>query len=97
MITRTDDGLFITRADPHVWIDDIFLRQATSDNPWVTLVRGPVDACDPSTCCQVWRGGGQGGPCFTGGILTIKGVNRVAAYRIGRYLPRGAWDAHQEG
>lgn len=92
-----ENKLFIVRADPHIWLDDAFLRQLTTiHTTWVTLARGPIDNCDPSTCCQVWRGGGQGGPCFTGSVVTINAANKTVYYRVGRYLPRGVWDAHLE-
>lgn len=91
IFSRRGDSLFIERADPHIWVQDSWLRTLIKpeyDNPLASLMRQPYDLCDPAHCCQTWRGG----PCFLGSILTITGVNQTVMYRIGNYLANGVWE-----
>lgn len=91
-LVREGQDLVVAQADPLVWIEDSFLRTLVGrkKNPWVTLMWGPVDQCDPATCCQSLRDGPH---CFRGAILEIDGKNDKVFYRIGRYLRRGVWEA----
>jgi hypothetical protein len=94
---RVKDGqLVIERADPHVWLDDTFLMGTVGknkDNPWVDVMYQPNDLCDPTDCCQTWRGG----HCFKGAVITIRASNGTVIYRIGRFIRRGVWEAHRLG
>lgn len=90
-LVRDGEDLVVAQADPMVWIEDSFLRTLVGKkNPWVTLTWGPGDACDPKTCCQMFRDGQH---CFRGAILAIDGKNDKVFYRIGRFLRRGVWEA----
>jgi hypothetical protein len=97
-----EDGLVIERADPHVWLDDEFLRRLVGPennrNPWVSLTYEPHDLCQPQSCCQRFRDSGTtssaaGYHCYSGACLQIDAVDGTAAYRIGRFLRGGFWEA----
>ncbi len=102
-LSRRDDQIFIERADPHVWLDDEFLRRlvgpAQNKNRWVSLAYQPHDLCQPQQCCQRFRDGGSatsssaGWHCYYGAVLTIWGVNATVIYRIGGFLRGGFWEA----
>jgi hypothetical protein len=92
-----DRAIIIERADPHVWLEDNFLRQLVARknpddrNPTVTLTYQPHDLCDPQSCCQGWLGR-EGHSCFYGAVVTIWGRNEHVSYRIGQFR-RGHWEA----
>lgn len=92
LVRRDDGGIVIKRADPKIWIPDTFMRTLVGpqlDNPWVDVVWQSYDLCDPETCCQ----GMREGRCYYGAILTIRDEQQTVAYRIGRYLRGGVWEA----
>jgi hypothetical protein len=87
-----DDGIFIERADRHVWLTDDFLARLTTSerhNQWVSLTWGARDLCDPTACCQTGRDRPH---CYTGAILAVWGINGNIMYRIGGYS-HGVWEA----
>jgi hypothetical protein len=102
-LSYRDGGLVIEHADPHVWLDDEFLRRLVSfegsRNKRVSLVYQPHDLCQPQSCCQRFRDGSNatssaaGWHCYYGAVVTIRGTNRTVIYRIGRFLRGGIWEA----